>query len=209
MSGADGPSSDTSGVVRPSGYEPKRHCVAIPHGCSDSSHRRRHLASASATITGAVVDYIRDAVVRGQLSPGMALPVRLAEQLSTSRGTVREDSGPSTTSASSRSGRIGARSASLVDGTTRNRAVRPAAVLEPTPSRRAVQGSWTTRRWAISGSVCGPPAFSRGGRHVRRHRCRHEPALGPGLGQPTVLEHLNALHCGARSPSSTPRCQHR
>lgn len=43
------------------------------------------------TLTGAVVRHIRDAVVRGELSPGSPLPeVQLARQLQTSRGTVRE-----------------------------------------------------------------------------------------------------------------------
>ncbi len=43
------------------------------------------------TLTGAVIRHIRDAVVRGELSPGSPLPeVQLARQLQTSRGTVRE-----------------------------------------------------------------------------------------------------------------------
>jgi DNA-binding GntR family transcriptional regulator len=43
------------------------------------------------TLTAAVAKHIRDAIVRGEYAPGSALPeVRLAEQLGTSRGTVRE-----------------------------------------------------------------------------------------------------------------------
>lgn len=43
------------------------------------------------TLTEAVINYIREAVVNGDLAPGSPLPeVRLAEQLDTSRGTVRE-----------------------------------------------------------------------------------------------------------------------
>ena len=43
------------------------------------------------TLTTAVAKHIRDAIVRGEYPPGSALPeVRLAEQLGTSRGTVRE-----------------------------------------------------------------------------------------------------------------------
>jgi DNA-binding GntR family transcriptional regulator len=43
------------------------------------------------TLTSAVAKHIRDAIVRGEYPPGAALPeVRLAEQLGTSRGTVRE-----------------------------------------------------------------------------------------------------------------------
>ena len=43
------------------------------------------------TLTAAVAKHIRDAIVRGDFAPGSALPeIRLAEQLGTSRGTVRE-----------------------------------------------------------------------------------------------------------------------
>lgn len=43
------------------------------------------------TLTSAVARYIRDAIMRGQFSPGQSLPeVWLAEQLQTSRGTIRE-----------------------------------------------------------------------------------------------------------------------
>lgn len=43
------------------------------------------------TLTEAVARHIRDAIVRGEFPPGSALPeVRLADQLGTSRGTVRE-----------------------------------------------------------------------------------------------------------------------
>lgn len=43
------------------------------------------------TLTEAVVRHIRDAIVRGEYEPGSALPeVRLADELGTSRGTVRE-----------------------------------------------------------------------------------------------------------------------
>src|SRR3990170_4032062 len=43
------------------------------------------------TLSEAVVKHIRDAIVHGDFAPGSALPeVRLAEELGTSRGTVRE-----------------------------------------------------------------------------------------------------------------------
>jgi DNA-binding GntR family transcriptional regulator len=43
------------------------------------------------TLTDAVIRHIREAVVRGDLPPGSALPeVQLATQMQTSRGTVRE-----------------------------------------------------------------------------------------------------------------------
>jgi DNA-binding GntR family transcriptional regulator len=43
------------------------------------------------TLTTAVATYIRDAIVRGDLTPGQRMPeVTLAAQLETSRGTVRE-----------------------------------------------------------------------------------------------------------------------
>lgn len=43
------------------------------------------------TLTEAVANHIRDAIIRGDYAPGTALPeVRLAEELGTSRGTVRE-----------------------------------------------------------------------------------------------------------------------
>jgi DNA-binding GntR family transcriptional regulator len=43
------------------------------------------------TLTTAVADHIRDAIVHGQLTPGQRMPeVTLAAQLETSRGTVRE-----------------------------------------------------------------------------------------------------------------------
>jgi DNA-binding GntR family transcriptional regulator len=43
------------------------------------------------TLTEAVAKHIRDAIVHGDFAPGSALPeVRLAEELGTSRGTVRE-----------------------------------------------------------------------------------------------------------------------
>jgi DNA-binding GntR family transcriptional regulator len=43
------------------------------------------------TLTAAVAKHIRDAIVRGDYAPGAALPeIRLADQLGTSRGTVRE-----------------------------------------------------------------------------------------------------------------------
>jgi DNA-binding GntR family transcriptional regulator len=43
------------------------------------------------TLTSVVIEFIRDAVVRGEFTPGTPLPeVRLAQQLETSRGTVRE-----------------------------------------------------------------------------------------------------------------------
>jgi DNA-binding GntR family transcriptional regulator len=43
------------------------------------------------TLTEAVAKHIRDAIVHGDFVPGSALPeVRLAEELGTSRGTVRE-----------------------------------------------------------------------------------------------------------------------
>jgi DNA-binding GntR family transcriptional regulator len=43
------------------------------------------------TLTEAVAKHIRDAIVRGEFAPGSALPeIRLADQLGTSRGTVRE-----------------------------------------------------------------------------------------------------------------------
>jgi len=43
------------------------------------------------TLTSAVARYIRDAIMRGDFAPGRALPeVWLAEQLQTSRGTIRE-----------------------------------------------------------------------------------------------------------------------
>lgn len=43
------------------------------------------------TLTTAVASYIRDAIVRGELTPGQRMPeVSLAAQLETSRGTVRE-----------------------------------------------------------------------------------------------------------------------
>ncbi|HEY4634484.1 MAG TPA: GntR family transcriptional regulator, partial [Candidatus Limnocylindrales bacterium] len=43
------------------------------------------------TLTEAVEKHIRDAIVHGDFAPGSALPeVRLAEELGTSRGTVRE-----------------------------------------------------------------------------------------------------------------------
>jgi DNA-binding GntR family transcriptional regulator len=43
------------------------------------------------TLTEAVAHHIRDAIVRGEFAPGSALPeIRLADQLGTSRGTVRE-----------------------------------------------------------------------------------------------------------------------
>lgn len=43
------------------------------------------------TLTEAVVRHVRDAIVRGDYEPGTALPeIRLAEELGTSRGTVRE-----------------------------------------------------------------------------------------------------------------------
>lgn len=44
-----------------------------------------------ATLTETVARHIRDAIVRGEFAPGTALPeVRLADELGTSRGTVRE-----------------------------------------------------------------------------------------------------------------------
>jgi DNA-binding GntR family transcriptional regulator len=44
-----------------------------------------------ATLTETVARHIRDAIVHGEFSPGTALPeVRLADELGTSRGTVRE-----------------------------------------------------------------------------------------------------------------------
>ena len=43
------------------------------------------------TLTTAIASYIRDAIVRGEFSPGSRLPeVALAAELDTSRGTVRE-----------------------------------------------------------------------------------------------------------------------
>jgi DNA-binding GntR family transcriptional regulator len=43
------------------------------------------------TLVSAVARYIRDAIMRGEYAPGRALPeVWLAEQLQTSRGTIRE-----------------------------------------------------------------------------------------------------------------------
>jgi DNA-binding GntR family transcriptional regulator len=43
------------------------------------------------TLTAAVAKHIRDAIVQGEFPPGSALPeIRLADQLGTSRGTVRE-----------------------------------------------------------------------------------------------------------------------
>jgi DNA-binding GntR family transcriptional regulator len=43
------------------------------------------------TLTEAVAKHIRDAIVHGDFAPGSALPeVRLADELGTSRGTVRE-----------------------------------------------------------------------------------------------------------------------
>lgn len=43
------------------------------------------------TLTSAVARFIRDAIMRGELEPGRALPeVSLSEQLQTSRGTIRE-----------------------------------------------------------------------------------------------------------------------
>jgi DNA-binding GntR family transcriptional regulator len=43
------------------------------------------------TLAAAVAKHIRDAIIRGEYAPGSALPeVRLADQLGTSRGTVRE-----------------------------------------------------------------------------------------------------------------------
>jgi DNA-binding GntR family transcriptional regulator len=43
------------------------------------------------TLTSAVARYVRDAIMRGEYAPGRALPeVWLAEQLQTSRGTIRE-----------------------------------------------------------------------------------------------------------------------
>jgi len=43
------------------------------------------------TLTSAVARYIRDAIMRGEYAPGRALPeIWLAEQLQTSRGTIRE-----------------------------------------------------------------------------------------------------------------------
>jgi DNA-binding GntR family transcriptional regulator len=43
------------------------------------------------TLTGAVARHVRDAIVRGEYAAGSALPeIRLAEELGTSRGTVRE-----------------------------------------------------------------------------------------------------------------------
>jgi DNA-binding GntR family transcriptional regulator len=44
-----------------------------------------------ATLTETVARHVRDAIVRGEFEPGSALPeVRLADELGTSRGTVRE-----------------------------------------------------------------------------------------------------------------------
>jgi DNA-binding GntR family transcriptional regulator len=44
-----------------------------------------------ATLTETVARHIRDAIVQGEFAPGSALPeVRLADELGTSRGTVRE-----------------------------------------------------------------------------------------------------------------------
>ena len=43
------------------------------------------------TLTDAVARYVRDAIVHGDYAPGSALPeIRLATELGTSRGTVRE-----------------------------------------------------------------------------------------------------------------------
>jgi DNA-binding GntR family transcriptional regulator len=43
------------------------------------------------TLTAAVATHIRDAIIRGDYLPGSALPeIRLAQELGTSRGTVRE-----------------------------------------------------------------------------------------------------------------------
>jgi DNA-binding GntR family transcriptional regulator len=92
MSNPDGPSSGTDGPssvsvdTSASGTAWQSRMAALTPPLEGTASLQR-----PPTLTGAVVEYIRDAVVRGQLSPGMALPeVRLAEQLSTSRGTVRE-----------------------------------------------------------------------------------------------------------------------
>src|SRR5688500_9745604 len=50
-----------------------------------------HVLQRPETLTSAVARYIRDAIMRGDFAPGRALPeVWLAEQLQTSRSTIRE-----------------------------------------------------------------------------------------------------------------------